>query len=127
MPDRASHLRQARRNAALAAHLAELPHSPYTDWVIIACFYAALHYVEAALYPEHTEKGGGQVHRRRQEKVELTWGTTVGRLYYQLQVASEIARYVGNGDPTRCYFDASLARHFVQLLARFKASIGYPE
>jgi HEPN domain-containing protein len=47
MADAKSHTRQAHSNRNLAEFL--LKHNCYPDWVATACFYSALHYIDAFL------------------------------------------------------------------------------
>ena len=103
----AIHVSQANHNEGVASYLLN---SPYFDWSIISCFYAAIHYIEAYFYfkeagdDKHTEtcipvdsngKFQCSPHSWRERRVR-----NISRSLYinfrSLRVASETIRYLSN-------------------------------
>jgi hypothetical protein len=91
---------QAGRNERLATQL--LNQQDYNEWVVVATFYSALHYVEAAVTKlpgiTHCEtsipKGfHGSVHDWREDLVRLYF-TSAYTSYRKLRIQSMIARYL---------------------------------
>jgi len=107
MGDFAVHVSQAKHNESLAEFLLD---KPYFDWSITACFYSAIHYVEARLFIEFVEsdkkhsetsipvddKGEWLVtpHRWRERLIQNHFSKSVWKSFRNIKEASELARYL---------------------------------
>jgi len=86
-----AHLQQAERIEAFLKVLP--PGHPYREWVVIAWFYSALHYVEAFLV---TKSAAYRDHDLRRSEMRRHAETTrVVVAYHQLHKAAKEARYDG--------------------------------
>ncbi|HEY3315323.1 MAG TPA: hypothetical protein VGL40_08650 [Bacillota bacterium] len=127
MSDKGDHLTQAEHNEALASELTAVAPMKYKDWAVTVCFYAALHYVEAAVFPRHCDKEAAAAkkgkHTYRVGVVEKKWGKPAGKLYFRMRMASETARYLSNGGTPGGSFlsDAATLRFLNQDLKDLKA------
>jgi len=95
MPAAQAHDDQRTRNEDLARLLGGLALSGPLDgaarqWQVVMLFYAAVHWVESILAPQHS-----QGHSDRQARMIARWpGNPIGgRAYRDLRVMSERARY----------------------------------
>jgi len=128
---------QARRNEQLAQQL--LTDLQYKEWIVIACFYSALHYVEAALSQnsaiEHSETSfprdyPGGIHDYRQDLVEQYY-PVIFSAYSKLRNNSMIARYLSIrktpiGMPVEEFFGDEAVKNFVgQDLDKVRRKLGY--
>ncbi len=136
------HISQAQHNESLATHLLD---KPYCDWIITACFYAAIHYFEARLFLEyandsdkHTdtsvpvdEMGYLQYspHAWRTDLVRRISSKQAWKDYRKLKTASELARYLASSprtsnafltEPSYCHFSNEIAKQFVERLQTLK-------
>lgn len=94
MTTREQHLAQANANKALYEELLDRP--AYRDWALTVLFYAALHYVDAFLFPRNPPD-----HGTRNQMVRTTpLLRALYAKYRRLQERSQDARYECH-DPTR--------------------------
>jgi len=114
------HLDRAHRNERFADALT-VPGQG--DWKIIACFYAALHYVEAVIV---ANGAGSSDHNSRMNHVRTMPALAPIRNAYQtLANFAWQARY----DPGIDYRDPAVARHvkkLCSLLPNMRAGLGLP-
>jgi len=110
--------------------------SESADWVIIACFYSALHLVEAALDRKlgyHTEKNAPQnisIHGYR-KKLIGTYYRKIFREYGKLFNDSVLARYLSDNSTggvtlKKCsyqHFDKTVAQQRLNDLAKIRAEL----
>jgi hypothetical protein len=105
MADFSVHVAQAKHNEQVAGHL--LKTVGYHDWAVTACFYAAIHFVEARCWYiidiKHTDitipvDGAGKLqyspHAWRQQLIRDRFTEVVWRSYRKLQTNSEAVRYL---------------------------------
>ncbi|MBM4041274.1 MAG: hypothetical protein FJ290_22455 [Planctomycetes bacterium] len=94
MTTREQHLAQAKANKAFYEELLDRPE--YHDWALTVLFYAALHYVDAFLYPSDPPD-----HSTRNKLISRSPTLrSLYRKYRRLQDRSQDARYECY-DPTR--------------------------
>ena len=91
MLDSAGHLAQAERVEAFLTTLRG--GSPYREWVVIAWFYSALHYVEAFLVTKSAVYRNHDLRRAEMRRHEETRAILAD--YQQLHEAAGEARYEG--------------------------------
>ena len=120
-----AHLAQARHNAELAKLLAV--DMVYKDWVITATFYAAVHYVEAALgkrFGWHGENVSDiSPHIARLKKLKEKYSLGCQNAYRSLYEASKDVRYL-RVPPS--YYTDDAAREFLNNdLATIRKELGY--
>ena len=88
MPNRQDHLDRAKHNSDFAATIN--PHK-YGDWVAVALFYSALHYIDAFLDTVGVQPGK---HQRRDSEVSLRKELRpLSRHYFHMKTMSMNARY----------------------------------
>ncbi len=96
MSDEKAHLTQARHNTLLAEQLAV--DMVYKDWVITVTFYAAVHYVEAALgkrFGWHGENvTDDSPHSARLKKLKEKYSLDCWKAFRGLYEASKDVRYL---------------------------------
>lgn len=126
MASQVDHLDQAEHNEEFAKSLTVSTPIPYRDWVEIAAFYSAVHYVEAyydGVHGKHSEKQQSlsnvrSVHEFRVNMVKKYLSTTAATAYIKLYRTSKMLRYletVGTrgswltDDDTKGFVDADLA------------------
>jgi hypothetical protein len=89
MPDKATHIAQARHNEAFRN---TIDSSVYSDWAVTVIFYQALQYVDALLAEEgNTHPGGHDV--RDNEINARPKLRPIARFYFRLKSRSRNARY----------------------------------
>jgi len=126
MADLVSHIKQSKHNLECAEKLLRLPHAH--DWAITACFYAAIHYVEAgfiAIYEKTSNQmrstREGTPHAIRQDLVGETFGADCFLKYRDLREASFNVRYLENSQsldydhPAEGIFSKQAASEFITI------------
>jgi hypothetical protein len=120
MPGRDEHLLSAGRFEAFAAHI-NTPGQPYREWVVIAWFHIALHYVDAFL----AQQGHAQIagHSDRWAKMSAQAETReITVPFERLYKEAKEARYEG-GQYTPLELDA--VRPLYDLVrGRMRAALG---
>lgn len=105
MPDLAEHLLQARHNEEF---FGSIDRGLYSDWAIIALYYAALHYIDAFLATVRILDPGGHAVRDPEirQRPELQ---PISHHYFRLKNRSQSARYYcarfRQGELERCHRD----------------------
>lgn len=96
MPSQIAHVTRAEHNEQFYGAIGA-PHTEYTDWAVVALFYAALHYVDAVLATgglRENQPGHPQNHR---DRLFALAGhpklTSVNVHYLELYHRSKDARY----------------------------------
>lgn len=92
MPTESAHADLAVHNVGLVCHLRS--QAEYHDWVAVACFYAALHVVEA-LFARQRPPAHGQSHERRELMLKREHRYShIYKHYRPLQGIATVARYL---------------------------------
>ncbi len=105
MADLVCHLKQSKHNLSCAKTLLNVANS--RDWAITACFYAAIHFVEAGLIAvrggtsrQLSPGRGTNAHSIRQNLVKSVFNDDCYLKYRHLREASMEVRYL---DGTNCF------------------------
>lgn len=88
VPD--EHLEQAKHNEEFARTLFAL-RSPHCDWVIIACFYAALHYIYHNIAPDSIQNSHSELNSLIRKSFKNK--PDIWQFYKKIQNSSENCRY----------------------------------
>ena len=117
MPSRDEHLAKAKHNEKVAASLAP----EYSDWIVVAIFYAALHYVEMQLAVEGTHP---KSHDKRDPSIAKhhLLGPNIWNSYKKLNVLSRNVRYYSFPIAEA---DVSNAKTWLESIKSYLKSIGH--
>lgn len=116
----AEHLDQALYNEDFAQALFALK-APHYDWLVIACFYSALHYVYYKLAPDSIQTSHIKLDAllaKSYDQKSIVW-----QLYKKLQNRSENCRYYPYIS-THYRNDRPFAEDTLKKLDRFKQELG---
>ena len=95
MPSIRAHIEQAEHNRRFLQKILEIV-KEFADWVAVAAFYTALHYVEALFFrykPQNQQHATNHEMRERLLKQDQRF-KQVWRHYWHLWQASVVARYL---------------------------------
>lgn len=112
MPSKAEHLQKYKINKNILETVLDPKNKEHYDWIVIVCFYTALHIIEARFAQKSINNA---THKEREDRMRDNpdFGRKIAEKYKQLSSYSKVARYQAKSMPMTLV-DASI--HYLQYI-----------